>query len=347
MIWDEISGADNRITEAAKRHWDGIAKPVDGLGEMENIITKIAGAQGSDRVDISRKALVVYCSDNGVTRQNISQVDSSVTGNIVRSIVAGTSSVAVMAKAAHTDVYVIDTGVLTDEEGVIDIKLMHGSDDISEGPAMSYDVALATIEKSADFISGLKTKGYNIIATGEAGIGNTTTSAALASALLKMDARVVTGRGSGLTDEAYAHKIDIVRQALSVNDIENVSDVIDVLVLVGGLDIAGLTGAYIGAALNHIPIIMDGFISAVAALIACRLNPKVKDYIIPSHMSREPAMVKICEELGINPVIYADMHLGEGTGAVLMMSMLDTAMAVYDNAATFDHIEVKQYERLQ
>ena len=341
-----IVKADNKIVTDSKARWDSIAKPIEGLGRMEELITKIAGAQNRVDVDISKKAVVVFCADNGVVKQNISQVDSSVTANIVRSVNGGTSSVAVMAKSAGADVFVYDVGVLSDEPGVINCKLMHGTEDISEGPAMSKETAIGTIKNGIEAITKLKEEGYNLVATGEAGIGNTTTSAAVAGALLKLDASVVTGKGSGLTDEAYLHKIDIVRKAWQVNDIEHTKDTIDVIAKVGGLDIAALVGAYLGAAMNHMPIIMDGIISAVAALCAVSINESVRDYIIPSHMSIEPAMIKICKQIGIEPVIHANMHLGEGTGAVLLMPMLDTVMAVYNSGTTFDVIDVEQYERL-
>lgn len=341
-----IDKVDINIITGSKKRWDSIAKPIEGLGKMEELITKIAGAQNRIDVCIDKKAVVVFCADNGVVKQNISQVDSSVTANIVRSIQGGTSSVAVMAKSANADVFVYDVGVLTDEAGVVNCKLMYGTDDISEGPAMSREVAVATIEGGIAAVTKLSEEGYNLIATGEAGIGNTTTSAAVAGALLDLDASAVTGKGSGLTDEALLHKIDIVSKAWEVNEIEKSTDVIDVVAKVGGLDIAALTGAYIGAAMNKVPIIMDGIISAVAALCAFHINENVRDYIIPSHMSMEPAMIKICERLGLKPVIHADMHLGEGTGAVLLMPMLDTVMTVYNSGATFEKIEVKQYERL-
>jgi len=345
--WKNIEKVNKDILQASKKQWDSIAKPIDGLGKMEELITKIAGAQNRVNVDISKKVVVVFCADNGVVKQNISQVDSSVTANIVRSIQGGTSSVAVMAKSVNADIFVVDVGVLTDEKGVINAKLMYGTNDISEGSAMTRDTAIATINKGIDIVTDLKKKGYNLVATGEAGIGNTTSSAAVAGALLKLDASVVTGRGSGLTDKGYLRKIDIVKKAWKVNDIENVTDAVDIISRVGGLDIAALTGAFLGAAMNHIPIIMDGVISAVAAACAFTINENVRDYIIPSHMSMEPAMVKICEMMGLEPVIHANMHLGEGTGAVLLMSMLDTVMAVYCSETTFDKIDVKQYERLK
>lgn len=345
--WSNIKKVDSQIVENSKKQWDGIAKPLEGLGLMEALVSKIAGAQNKIDVNIDKKAVVVFCADNGVVKQGISQVDSSVTANIVKSINQGTSSVAVMAKRVGAEVFVYDVGVLTDVEGVTKCKLMYGTNDISVGPAMSRSVAIETINNGINAITRLKTEGYNLIATGEAGIGNTTTSAAIAGALLALDAAVVTGKGSGLTESAYLNKIEIVKKAWQVNDITQDMDVVDIIARVGGLDIAALTGAYIGAAINQLPIIMDGIISAVAALCAYLINENVKDYIIPSHMSMEPAMVKICERLGLTPVIRANMHLGEGTGAVLLMSMLDTVMSVYNSGTTFSSIDVEQYEKYE
>lgn len=342
----KIKKVDKKILEDSKRRWDGIAKPIDGLGKMEHLITKIAGAQNQVEACIEKKAVLVFCADNGVVKQKVSQVDSSVTANIVRSIQGGTSSVAVMAKQVGADVFVYDVGVLTDEPGVIQAKQLYGTEDMSVGPAMDRKVCEATIESGIQAVKKLKEEGYHLVATGEAGIGNTTTSAAVAGALLNLDAEVVTGKGSGLTEAAYKHKISIVKKAWDVNQISETKDVVEILSKVGGLDLAALTGAYLGAAMYGMPIIMDGIISAVAALCACSMNENAADYIISSHMSTEPAMVKICEKLGLEPVIHGGMHLGEGTGAVLLMSMLEPIMAVYNSGTTFDKISVEQYERL-
>lgn len=356
-VCDRIASIDKQIIKNSKAHWDSIAKPIEGLGRMEELVTRIAGAQGDVNADIGKKAVVVFCADNGVVKKGVTQVDSSVTGNIVRSLVRGTASVAVMAKQAGADCFVADVGVLTDEEGAINLKLMHGTNDISEGPAMTREIAIKTMENAANLIFDLKDKGYKIVATGEAGIGNTTTTAAVASALLGLDPEITTGKGSGLTDAALLNKIEVIKKSLSVNGHANVSRnnkeagkqrdfAIDVLYKVGGLDIAAMAGAYLGAAACGMPIVMDGVISSVAALVAYMINPLVKDYIIPSHMSSEPAMVKICEILGIEPVVYAGMHLGEGTGAVLMLAMLDNVISVYHDGASFETIDVDQYEHL-
>lgn len=200
------------------------------------------------------------------------------------------------------------------------------------------------VETGIRLVSECKEKGYRLIGTGEMGIGNTTTSSAVAAALLGCEVEEITGRGAGLNDAGLQRKCDVIRNALKHYDF-NPKDTVRILRTVGGLDIAGLVGVYIGGAHYHIPIVMDGVISAVAALVAERLCPGVKEYMIPSHCSKEPAAAKIMKELGVEPVIDARLALGEGTGAVMMFSLLDLALTLYQDSTTFDDIEVEPYER--
>ena len=215
---------------------------------------------------------------------------------------------------------------------------------MSQEPAMTPEQAKQAILTGIQLVEERKKEGYRIIATGEAGIGNTTTSSAILSVLLDVPVEQVTGRGSGLTDEGLLRKQNAIKRAIEVNQ-PDASDVLDVLSKVGGFDIAGMVGAFLGGALYHVPIIMDGFISGVAALCAVRLCPFVKGYIIPSHISAEPAGQMLMQALGFEPVIHANMRLGEGTGAVALMPLLDMALSVYRNAASFDDINVEAYEK--
>ncbi|MCR5800351.1 MAG: nicotinate-nucleotide--dimethylbenzimidazole phosphoribosyltransferase [Lachnospiraceae bacterium] len=357
-IIDSIRPVDKEAIEQCKKRWDKVAKPLGGLGEFEDYISRIAAINSDqavnithsninkNEVDITKKAVAVFASDNGVVKRGVSQCDSSVTANIVRSLIAGTSSVCVMAKAAKADVFVTDVGVAEDIEGVSMEKMIRSTDDICEGPAMTEETTIAAILTGVDKVKELKEKGYRLIATGEAGIGNTTTTAAMAAVLLGKNAGELTGRGAGLDDEGYRKKIEAIELAIRVNKPDN-DDPTDIIRCVGGTDIAAMTGVFLGAAAYRIPVIMDGAICAVAALCACRSNPLVREFIIPSHMSGEPVMKYICKELDIHPVIDAGLHLGEGTGAVLMMSLLDTAVAVLNEAAVFEEINVEQYRQFR
>ena len=210
---------------------------------------------------------------------------------------------------------------------------------------MAKDTAIEAIECGIRIVKDLKDKGYGIIATGEMGIGNTTTSSAIAAVLLSRDVEEVTGRGAGLSSIGLDKKINAIKKAIEINKPKK-EDPIDVLSKVGGLDIAGLVGVFIGGAALNIPLVIDGFISAVAALVAVKICPKVKGYIIPSHLSKEPAAIAIMEELNLKPFIDCNMCLGEGTGAVAIIPLLDMALSVYGNMSTFEEINVDKYEPL-
>lgn len=340
----KISPADAEAYEACIDHFDHIAKPVGSLGKLETLLAKIAGIYGTHRIDISKKCVLVFCADNGVLAQGVAQSTHEVTTAIANSLVRKTTSVDSMAAACGADVFPIDMGMIDRVDGLLPRSLGCGTADISLGPAMSREQAKQAIFTGINLVEQRKQEGYRIIATGEAGIGNTTTSSAILSALLHLPAETVTGRGSGLTDEGLQRKQRAIEKAIEINQ-PDAEDVLDVLSKVGGFDIAGMVGAFLGGAIYHMPVIMDGLISGVAALCAVKLCPAVRDYILPSHISAEPAGQLIMDTLGFSPVIHADMRLGEGTGAVALMPLLDMALSVYRNAASFDDIEVEPYEK--
>ena len=321
-----------------------MTKPVGSLGKLENLIQRIAAASGTVDVDISKKGVLVFCADNGVLAQGVAQSTHDVTTAIARSMVRHTTSVCVMAKACGADVFPVDMGMIDQVEGLLPRSLGKGTGDISQGPAMTREQAMQAIQTGIELVGQRKEEGYCLIATGEAGIGNTTTSSAVLSVLLEQPVELVTGRGSGLTDEGLLRKRSAIERAIAVNQPDK-EDIIDVLSKVGGFDIAAMTGAFLGGALYHVPIIMDGFISGAAALCAVRLCPAVLGYILPSHITAEPAGQMLMRELGLEPMLHGDMRLGEGTGAVALIPLLDQAVAVYRHAATFDDIAVEAYEK--
>lgn len=253
-----------------------------------------------------------------------------------------------MAEQIGADTIPVDIGMNCKERipGILDRKIRCGTRNFNEEPAMTQAEALKAIFTGIELAADCKKKGYRILATGEMGIGNTTTSSAVAAALLDCDVSKVTGRGAGLCDEKLAHKRQVIARALERYHLRG-KTALTVLETVGGFDIGGLAGVCMGGALFHIPVVLDGVISMVAALLAERILPGTCAYLIPSHKGKEPAMEKICQELGLRPVIQGEMALGEGTGAVMMLSLLDLALAVYQDGATFSDIQVAQYEKYE
>ena len=339
-----IKPASKEAYDACIYHFDHIAKPVGSLGKLETLLATIAGAGGTPKIDISKKCVLVFCADNGVLAQGVAQSTHDVTTAIANSLVRRTTSVNAMASACGADVFPIDMGMIDQVDGLLTYAVAKGTKDISAEPAMTMKQAKQAILTGMNLVKERKEEGYRLIATGEAGIGNTTTSSAILSCLLNVPVEQVTGRGSGLTDEGLLRKQNAIKKAIQINQ-PNTSNPLDVLAKVGGFDIAGMVGAFLGGALYGVPVIMDGFISGVAALLAVRLCPDVKDYILPSHISAEPAGQMLMQALGFQPILHADMRLGEGTGAVALMPLLDMAASVYWNAASFDDIHVEAYEK--
>ena len=323
----KIKPLDHNAMEIAQKRWDSIAKPLHSLGKLETLLIQIAGITGNAEVDLSRRGLIAMCADNGVVEEGVTQ-----TGQEVTAIVA--------------EIFPVDMGMVTDTKVRTDHKIAYGTQNMTKGPAMTREQAVKGLEAGIDMVRELNDKGYRILATGEMGIGNTTTSSAVASVLLKQPVEEMTGRGAGLTSEGLVRKINAIKKAITLNK-PDPEDAIDVLAKVGGLDIAGMAGVFLGGAVYGIPVVMDGFISCVSALIAMRICPTARDYILASHVSKEPAAHLILENIGKEAIIHADMCLGEGTGAVALFPILDLAAAVYHSMSTFDDIHVEQYEELK
>jgi len=346
--FDEVAGRieplDETALKAARDKWNAVAKPIGSLGQLELMVEKIAGLTGSIDVDISKRAVMVLCADNGVVAQGVTQSEPEITTVIAGSVARGISSVCRMAQTVGADAVSVDMGMMTPSDvlGVIDRSIARGTGDISLGPAMSREQALTAIKTGVDLVAQMKADGYQILATGEMGIGNTTTSSAMAAAFLGLPVETVTGRGAGLSNAGLARKCAAIERALDVNE-PDANDALDVLSKLGGFDIAGLVGLFIGGAVHRVPIVIDGFISALAAYTAARLCPACTCAMLPSHVSAEPAARMLFDELGIEPIIHAGLRLGEGTGAVLLFPLLDAALALY-NGTTFDDTGIEAYE---
>ena len=338
-----IAPADEAARAAAHAHWAKLAKPLGGLGRLETMIEDAAALTGREDIDVSRRAVFVLCADNGVVAQGVSQTDQSVTRAVAENLARRTTSVCRMAETAHCDVVPVDIGMAGEKvRGVLDRRIADGTADFTQGPAMTREQALSAIETGMALVRDARKAGFSLLATGEMGIGNTTTSSAVAAVLLGEPVERMTGRGAGLSDAGLGRKLDAIRRGISRNR-PNAEDALDVLGKLGGLDIAGLCGVFLGGARYRVPIVMDGFISGVAALCAARLCPNAVKAAFASHASSEPAARLVLEALGKQPLITADMHLGEGTGAVASIPLWDMALAVYQNCYSFAEGGIEPY----
>jgi len=339
-----ITPPDKAAGIRCRERWDSLAKPLGGLGVFERQIVRMAELFGSEDIDISKRAVVVVCSDNGVVAQGVSQTGSEVTAIVAQNIADGNASVCRMAKAANADVFVVDAGMNTHPmiNGLISRPVADGTADITEQAAMTAEQCRKAVELGIDMVKELKEKGYTLIATGEMGIGNTTTAAALCCALLDLPCDDMVGRGAGLDDRGLLRKQNAVKKALE--RCCGITEPFELLRQLGGFDIAAMAGMFIGGAVYNCAVLIDGLISAAAALAAVRMIPKAKKAIFASHLSSEPAAALILRELGLPAVITAGMHLGEGTGAVAVMPLFDMALCVYNDASTFQRIGMQAYE---
>ena len=338
----QIAPPDAAAMAEARRRWDAVAKPLGSLGLLEEAVVRVAGLTGDPDVRLDRRTVLTLCADNGVVREGVTQSGQEVTGLVAASLLRGTSSVCRMAQAANAAVTPVDMGMAARVPGVNGPHLADGTADIAEGPAMSIPQAEAALAAGMALAKEQKAAGCHILLTGEMGIGNTTTASALSAALLDLPAEEVTGRGAGLSDAGLARKIAVIRRALAVNS-GALRDPLAALAALGGFDIAGMAGLFLGGALYRLPVLIDGYISAVAALVAARLCPGAVCAMLPSHVSAEPAGRRVLAELGLKPLICAEMRLGEGTGAVAALPLLDLALAVYRSSASFESIGMAGY----
>lgn len=343
-----VEEPSREIYREVLKNWDRMAKPLDSLGCFEKITAQIGAASGTDRPDISRKAVIIMCADNGIVKEGVSQSGQEVTAAVARQMARGESSVGKMAAVIGADTIAVDIGINREEKiaGLLDRRISRGTRNFCKEPAMTEEEAVRAIYTGMELVADCREKGYGILATGEMGIGNTTTSSAITAALLACSAAEVTGRGAGLSDEKFMRKQQVIEEAVARYRLRG-AEPLEILQCVGGLDLAGLAGVCIGGAVFHMPIVLDGFISMTAALLAERIIPGTASYLVASHKGKEPAVGRLAAELGLNPVIDAGMALGEGTGAVMMLSLLDMAFRIYNEGTTFLDMEMEPYRRNQ
>lgn len=336
-----IGTLDQKAMDAALERWYSINIPLHSLGKLQDAVVQIAGITGTTDVHLRKKALVTMCADNGVVEEGISQSGQEVTLIIAENFLKEKASAGIMCKMVGADIFPVDIGIAA-ESKLIQHKVMYGTKNMVKEPAMSREQVVEAIEVGIHMVEELKEKGYEIIATGEMGIGNTTTSSAITAVLLEANVETVTGRGAGLSSAGLERKITAIKKAIELHK-PNKEDIVDVLSKVGGLDIAGLVGVFLGGAALRIPIVIDGFISSVAALCAACMEPKSKDFMMPSHLSQEPASAMVLNALDMEGMLNCNMRLGEGTGAVTIYPILDIAIAVYKGMNTFEENKMETY----
>ncbi len=344
LIWE----TDRRSEKLAEERWNSIAKPLGSFGEFERIISRIAAVQGTPDIDISRRTVIVMCADNGVVAEGVSQSTQEVTKLCAEAIAGGTSNINILADTFNAEVIAVDIGMISeaDSENILRKNVAHGTNNIYHGAAMTRKQAELCIQTGIDLVKAEKEKGTGIIVTGEMGIGNTTTAAAIACVLLGISPETAAGRGAGLTSAGLKRKAEVIDHAISVNAPDR-EDAVDILAKIGGFDIAGIAGIFLGGAIYQLPVVIDGLISAAGAAIAYKLAPKCREYMIASHISEEPAAKGLIEYLGLKAVINAGLRLGEGTGGVMLLPLLDGAAALYSRSHRFEDMGMERYKELK
>ena len=340
-IINEIEAVNEQIISQAEERMTSLAKPLKSLGKLEEIAIKLSGITGKIKNKIDKKMVIIMCSDNGVIEEGVASAPQSVTLAQTINFTKGLTGVAVLAKANNTELMVVDVGINCDfnHPDVINKKIRKSTYNIVKEPAMSNDEAVKAILIGIESVKNAKDLGYEILGVGEMGIGNTSTSSAVLSALTSIEVEDLVGRGGGITDEAFKKKKKVIKKAIEINNPIK-DDPIDVVSKVGGFDIAAMAGVFLGAAYYKIPVVIDGFISAVAALIAFKLNPKTRDYMFTSHDSRELGFKVAMKELKLSSILNLDMALGEGSGCPLAFSIINSACAIMNNMATFEEAEI-------
>lgn len=334
----------------AKERLDNLAIPHWALGDLMDLAIDLAGIYRTIKPVINKKIVVTMAGDHGVVAENVSKYPSEVTSQMVHNFVQGGAGINALCRQAKAENLVVDMGVaadlrdLADSNKIVNKKIGLGTDNIANGPAMSRTMATKAIESGIDIANDL-TKKFDLIGTGDMGIGNTTPSTAIAAVCTQKDVKSLTGRGTGLDDEQLSHKVQIVQKALDVNR-PNPKDGIDILAKIGGFEIGGLAGLILGAAANGKPVVLDGFISTAAALIANTIEPFVKDYLIFSHRSVEPGHKAMQATLGCDkPLLDLNFRLGEGTGAAVAMNLVEGALAILTEVATFEEAAVSESDK--
>jgi nicotinate-nucleotide--dimethylbenzimidazole phosphoribosyltransferase len=347
-IVERIRPLDEEAMRKAKERQDSLTKPQGSLGILEEVSIKVAGIKGTSRPEIHRKVIFTMAGDHGVVEEGVSAYPQEVTPQMVFNFIAGGAGINVLARHVGAEVVVVDMGVAYDfkpSPRLVNKKIAKGTKNMAKGPAMSRDEAVKSIEAGIEvFMEEHSKKPISIVGLGDMGIGNTTPSSAIVATISGRDVREVTGRGTGIDGRILENKIRVIERALECNKPDR-RDPIDVLAKVGGFEIGGLAGVCLAAAAERVPVVLDGFISTAAALIAEGLAPRARDYMIAAHKSVEPGHIVMLEHLGLQPLFDLNLRLGEGTGAALGMFIVEAAVKILNEMATFSEAGVSGRER--
>jgi len=332
-----IKPVRNELIAKAYERLDNLTKPKRSLGFLEEIAARLAAIVGLEKPRIAGKRVCVFVGDHGVVREGVSAYPPEVTMLMVRNFIIGKAAVNALARRASAQVEVIDVGMADDPgeaQGLVRQNVKRGTANIAKGPAMSMDEASQAVAVGINRAQTAADENISILATGEMGIGNTTPASAMYAAYLGLPVRELVGPGTGLDNQGVTKKIKVIEQALAVNK-ANCKGALEILAALGGLEIAGICGLCLGAAARSRPVAVDGFISSAGALAAMRICPAVKDYLFFAHVSAEPGHRRFFEKENLRPLVNLDMRLGEGTGAAIAMQIMEDALAIYNEMATF------------
>lgn len=339
-----ISPIDRNLMEKTQKRLDSLTKPLGSLGRLEELAKTITGITGRTDPKLIDKVIFTFAGDHGVTDEGVSAYPKEVTAQMVYNFIRGGAGINVLARHVGAKVIVADLGVAEDlkkHPGLIIKKIGYGTKNMAKGPAMTKDEALRSIESGIDIFESAFKKGIDIVGVGEMGIGNTTSASAITAVFTKRPVSDVTGRGTGIDDASLAGKVSVIEKAITLNRPDD-KDAIDVLANVGGFEVGGLAGVILAAASRRIPVVIDGFISSAAALVAFHIEPKTKEYMIASHCSVERGHKVILDHIGLKPILDLNLRLGEGTGAALAIGIADASIKILTEMATFESAGVSE-----
>ncbi|MFH1823740.1 MAG: nicotinate-nucleotide--dimethylbenzimidazole phosphoribosyltransferase [Candidatus Firestonebacteria bacterium] len=338
----EIEGIDKESFKETQKRLDNLTKPLGSLGRLEEMAKYVVAITGKKNPTLKNKVIITMAGDHGVVEEKVSAYPKEVTPQMVYNFLKGGAGINVLARHIGAKVIVVDLGVASDLEKHPDLiikKINYGTKNFAKGPAMTKEEAIKSIEAGLDIV--LSEKNIDIVGTGDMGIGNTTPSSAITSVFTKQKVEIVTGRGTGVDDKTFENKIKVIKKGIKLNK-PNPKDALDVLSKVGGFEIGGLTGVILGGAMRKIPVVIDGFISGAAALIAVNISPKVREYLFASHVSVERGHKIALDYLGLKPILNLDLRLGEGTGAALAINIIDAGVKILNEMATFESAGVDE-----
>ena len=344
QLLNRIQPASRSLRDTAQAHLDDLTKPQGSLGRLEEIALKFVLATGSLTPVLSKKKICCFAADHGVAAEGVSAFPAEVTPQMVYNMLSGGAAINVLTRHAGVDLNVVDMGVnhdFPDMAGLVNRKIRPGSANMAIGPAMSEEDTLQAMLCGAELAAEAHEAGYHLLGTGEMGIANTTPATALYAVLLDVPVESITGRGTGIDDERLSHKIAVIKRALDINA-SRCTTPLGTLAALGGYEIAAITGFILGAAAARIPVVVDGFISSAGAVAALKLCPKVDDYLFFSHLSNEQGHRAVMQKLGARPILDLDLRLGEGTGAAIAMQLIEGALKIYNEMATFSAARVSE-----